>query len=51
MPVNRRQDARAPTSRAEALAVFRGTDECLDHLGVLEVAAECVQLGQPELKA
>src|SRR5437588_9983660 len=35
--------------RPEALAVFGRRDECSDHLGLLEVAAELVELTQPEL--
>src|SRR5687768_14180706 len=44
---------RAPggLARAEALAVLQRADEGLDHLGVLEVAVEAVQLVEPEVVA
>ena len=35
--------------RSEALAIFDRTQERLDHLGVLKVAAELIQLRQPEV--
>src|SRR2546429_4919598 len=39
------------TSWTKARAIFTGGDEGLDHLGVDEVAIECVELVQPEVVA
>jgi hypothetical protein len=38
-------------SPCEAVAVFTRSDECFDHLRLLEIAAKLVQLVEPELVA
>src|SRR5436853_552526 len=38
-----------PASRAKSLTVFARVNERLDHVGILEVAVELVELGQPEI--
>ena len=38
-------------SRSEALAILTGEDEGFDHLSVLEVAVELVELAEPEVVA
>src|SRR2546423_15382494 len=35
--------------RTEPMSILVGSDERLDHLGVLEVATELIQLAQPEV--
>src|SRR5437764_15486529 len=37
--------------RTEPMSILVGSDERLDHLGVLEVATELIQLAQPEVVA
>ena len=40
-----------PRLRPEALTIFAGDDERLDHLGVDKVAVELIQFIQPEVVA
>lgn len=44
-------DRKGRRSRPEALLIFTGNDECLNHFGIYKVAAKLVQLAEPEIIA